>query len=37
MRKSSSFFALFRASLLVTLAGILLAATVWYFFRRLKL
>jgi hypothetical protein len=36
MRKPSSFLALLRASLLVTTAGVLLAATVWYLFRRWK-
>ncbi len=37
MRRPSSFLALFRANLAVTAAGILLAAIVWYLFRRLKL
>jgi hypothetical protein len=36
MRKSASFFTLLRASLVVTAAGVLLAATVWYLFRRWK-
>jgi hypothetical protein len=37
MRKPPSFIALLRASLLVTAAGLLLAAAVWYLFRRLEL
>jgi len=36
MRRPASFLVLLRTSLLVTAAGVLLAATVWYLFRRWK-
>jgi hypothetical protein len=36
MRKSASFLALLRTSVVVTAAGVLLAGVVWYLFRRWK-